>query len=182
MAPFLTIYTPTYRRPRALARCVASVEGQARRNFEHIIYRDEVGEGIAGMFARLIENSVKFTGEYVYVLQDDDQLAGPDVTGQIEDFARANGNPPVIVARTHKGQLALPSQPGQRPSVGGIDLGNYIVRRDVFLEHMGGFATGRYVADCDFIQRVWDAGAAFTWCDCLLSTSHGWGHGRPEHA
>lgn len=182
MAPFLTIYTPTYRRPRALRRCLASVARQLRRNFEHIVYRDEIGEGIAGMFARLIENAANFAGEYVYVLQDDDWLTDPDVTGQLEDFARASGNPPVIIARTRKGPLALPSIEGQRPSVGEIDLGNYVVRRDVFMEHRQGFASGRYVADCDFIQRVWDAGVTFAWCDCLLSTSHGWRHGRPEHA
>ena len=45
---FLSVYTPTYKRPQALARCKASVAAQTIPT-EHVIIVDEIGIGIDGM-------------------------------------------------------------------------------------------------------------------------------------
>jgi len=42
---FLSVYTPTYKRPQALARCKASVAAQTIPT-EHVIIVDEIGIGI----------------------------------------------------------------------------------------------------------------------------------------
>jgi glycosyltransferase involved in cell wall biosynthesis len=180
MAVFLTLYTPTYRRPKALARCQASVAAQTARNFEHLVYHDEAGEGIAGMFQRVIASAPQFAGEYVYLLQDDDWLAGPDVTGALEAFAREHGNPPVIIMRSWKEGRWLPDRWEQPPAHGHIDLGNYAVRRDIFLAHRAGLGSGRYEADFEFIRRLWDAGLEFAWLDAEFSRSAGRSLGQPE--
>ena len=56
MAAFLTIYTPTYRRPLLLAECRASVAAQSDPDYQHLIIEDTVGVGVEGMFLAVRDN------------------------------------------------------------------------------------------------------------------------------
>jgi hypothetical protein len=52
--PFLTFYTPSYRRPHGLAKCLASVQMQTIvSEIEQIVIPDHVGLGVGGMFAQV---------------------------------------------------------------------------------------------------------------------------------
>lgn len=180
MARFLSIYTPTYKRPTLLAACIQSVNDQTiRGEIEHVIMVDEVGVGIAGMFAEIPNHLERLTGEYVYVLQDDDVLAGPDVVERLRAFVRVKRAPGVVIVRNRKRDSVYPTYWGERPRRNHIDLGNYVIRQDVFAQHVTDFGQ-RYDGDFDFIDAVWQAGWPFGWCDLLFAEALGTGLGRQE--
>jgi len=180
VAPFLSIYTPTYRRPTLLAACRQSVADQTiAGEIQHYVLVDDIGVGIAGMFAEIPRHVGELQGEYVYVLQDDDVLAGPEVVERLKRFVKEEGEPPVVMVRNRKRGMVLPTFWGEAPRPAHVDLGNYVLRRDVFRLHAGDF--GRcYEGDYYFILRVWEMGWRFTWLDLLFSKAMALGLGRPE--
>ena len=71
---FLSVYTPTFRRPTLLAQCRASVLSQTEP-VQHVIVHDDVGIGIDGDAPATSRTTPqKCTGEYVMVLSDDNVL------------------------------------------------------------------------------------------------------------
>ena len=180
MATFLSVYTPTFARPTLLATCRQSVEAQTARDaIQHLIVYDDVGIGIGGMFAEIQEHVGNLRGDYVYILQDDDVLAGPDVVERLRVFAIENNDPAVVIVRNQKRGMILPTHWMDRPRRNHIDLGSYVVRRDVLTAHAGDFAP-KYDGDFEYIDAVWRAGWRFTWCDLLFARALGTGLGRPE--
>lgn len=181
METFLSIYTPTYKRPGLLQRNVDSVCAQTISEvIQHYIVRDEVGIGIGGMFAAIEENARHLTGDYVYVLQDDDVLAGPDVVAKLRAFVEAERRPPVVMVRNIKRGQIYPTRWESQPALCAVDLGSYVVREDVFRAHAGDFGR-RYEGDFDFIDAVWKANWRFAWCNELFARAQALGLGRPEH-
>lgn len=184
---FLSIFTPTYRRPSFLKRCVESVCMQtlwsadpALSEIQHVIWEDRVGVGVAGMYRELANQAKRLTGEYVYILQDDDILAVDSVAERLKHFAYENSSPAVIICRNTKRGNTYPITWQQAPVLGFIDLGNFVVRRDVYMQHVGDFGK-EYSGDYPFIKRLWDAGYTFGWLDMLLAQAQALGLGRPEH-
>src|SRR5262245_6026283 len=134
--PFVTLLTPTYKRPKQLAACLASVGSQtAADRIEQIVIPDHVGIGIEGMFARVPLYREAVHGLYVSFLCDDDVLATPTVVEQLEQFASANGNPPLILVATNKGGNEWPFGEPWPPKLGLIDLNCFIVRADIWKAH-----------------------------------------------
>lgn len=176
---FLTLYTPTYKRPRLLERCVESVCVQTCKDFEQIIVRDEVGIGIAGMFREIGEHLREMHGKYVYILQDDDVLSDPEAVGELKAFAVENKYPQVIMVRNVKRGRLLPTYWKQAPQLGHVDLGSYVVRKDIFVKNVYRFGP-RYEGDFDFISELWNQGYGFAWHDRLFATAQALGLGRPE--
>lgn len=174
---FLTLYTPTYQRPQGLARCVASVQAQTDQDIEHLIIRDEVGLGVAGMFADIPNHPV--SGEYVYFLSDDDYLADPGVVAGLRQALRQQGDPDVLMCRSTIGQHIFPSAQcwGHVPLLGHVTLSNWIVRRAVWEAVPYG---EHYEGDFSFIRACWDRGLRFAWWDRFICHADGWGQGRPE--
>lgn len=181
VTPFLTFVTPTYRRPAALAACLASVGSQtAADRLEHLVLPDHVGVGIGAMYARLVRVAPAVCGRYVHILADDDVLAGPTVVAELEQRARDAGDPPVLLVTVAKGGAILPYDAGA-PVCGQIDLGCLVVRRDVWQAHVDDYGQ-RYEGDFDFAAAVWADGYRFHDCTDLLFMTGAVSHGRPEVA
>lgn len=178
MAAFLTIYTPTYRRPRFLAACKESVAAQSDRDYQHLVIVDEVGIGVAGMFAAIPGNVPLIEGEYVYILQDDDVITDRDFVRDLKRFAWEHNDPPVVIVKNRKFGVQ-PRKWEQAPQLGHIDLGSYVIRADVFAENAHRFGR-RYEGDYDFIRALWDMGYPFAWWDRLVAEAQQVGMGRPE--
>lgn len=179
--PFLSIYTPTFRRPRQLAACLASVGRQtAADDVEQIVVPDHVGHGLeAALYGRLPWYAPVLRGRYVTLIADDDVLAGETVVEQVRAFAAAQHDPDVIVTRVVKNGLSLPAcDPCGPPECGAIDLGSYLVRGDVWQQHVSDY---RQVYEGDYwhVKAMHDAGRRFAFCDVLWLTG-GASHGRPE--
>jgi hypothetical protein len=167
--PFLTFYTPSYRRPHGLAKCLASVQMQTIvSEIEQIVIPDHVGLGVGGMFAQVSRYASAVHGDYVYLLCDDDVLASPDVVEMVRRFAQLQGLPPVILVDAKKGGATWPVGEPWPPRCGAIDLGCIITRRDVWQAHAKDYGA-RYEGDYDFMQAVSQAGYPAVYCPVLFS-------------
>lgn len=168
MAKLLTFYTPTYKRPMALAKCMASVQQQsAVAEVEHLIIPDYVGLGVDGMYASVPQYRDAVHGQYVHLLADDDVLASPHVVAQLKLRAEGEGLPPVLIVSATKGHLTLPLDNAGPPVCGRIDLGCLVVRRDVWQRHVGDYGL-RYEGDYDFAKSLWGAGHQFVYAPDIL--------------
>jgi GT2 family glycosyltransferase len=169
-APFMTFYTPTYRRPQALAACLASVQAQtAVASIEHIVIPDHVGLGVGGMYQRVPFYANAVHGKYVHVLADDDILVSPTVVEEVLACAVRNEDPEVIIVKSKKGNSVYPTKAHWPPAMGYIDLGCIITRRDVWRRHVQAYGhPGRYEGDFDFADAVWQAGHKAVFCDLLF--------------
>lgn len=183
-APFLSIWTPTFRRPKQLAACLASVGRQTvndRECIQHLVLPDHVGHGVSGgLYMRLPRYAdVLAQAEYVYFLADDDILAADDVVQLVQSFAVKKQFPDVILVKVHKGSLLLPlDPPGVPPVCGRIDLGSYIVRSDVWRKHVSDYGD-RYEGDYDFALALHAHGYRHEYCDLLFAIGAA-SNGRPE--
>ncbi len=167
MSPFLTFYTPTYKRPMALGRCLASVARQSDvQTLEQIVIVDHLGIGIDGMYTRVPDYADAVHGSYVHVLADDDELASPDVVAYVRAFAEAHGMPAVILVDVQKGPLML-TAPSWPPVMGQIDLGSMIVRADVWKAHAHEWGH-RYEGDFDFAAALHRSGREAVYCPVLF--------------
>jgi hypothetical protein len=181
VAPFLTLYTPTFRRPQALAKCLESVGTQtAVADLEHLVIPDHVGYGLVnGLYGRLPWYAPAVRGRYVALLCDDDILASDTVVEIVRTFADTRHNPEVIIARVVKGPTALPAcDPLAEPVCGQVDLASYIVRGDIWQQHVNDYGL-RYEGDFDHALALYRAGYAHAFCDVLWVVG-GQSHGRPE--
>lgn len=165
MKPFLTVYTPTFRRPFFLELCKASVAQQWRT--EHVIVEDHVGLGIDGMYGDIRNHVDKVHGEYVLVLSDDNVLVDPVFAAELETYVRVQQWPDVVV---FKGRIDTTTQPAAwccEPIETMIDLSCFAVRREVWVAYAESWGR-RYEGDFDFIHRLWADGCVFAWWDRLV--------------
>lgn len=152
-----------------MERCKASVSGQSLANeIVHIIVEDTVGVGIGGMFEEFGRRVGELQGQYIYILQDDDILAGNEAAARVQRFAKAEGWPEVIICRNLKRGCIYPTYWNAEPRLMHIDLGNYVVRADVMRENAWRFGK-RYEGDFDFIHALWEQGQRFAWLEMLIS-------------
>jgi len=182
MQTILSIYTPTFRRPRLLEKCIESVQLQTvAQQIQHYIWPDQIGVGIAGMFKQIPSQAQHLVGEYIYILQDDDVLADVWVIEKLFEFIQDNDHPDVVICRNVKREMILPTRKcwGRAPLEGHIDLGSYVVSRKVFNRHCTDFGA-RYAGDFDFIDAVYKLDWHFTWLDMILARAQALGLGRPE--
>lgn len=170
MTPFLSIYTPTHGRPKGLAALMQSVGAQTiAAEIQHVIAADYAGVGIVeALYGWIDRYAESLVGEYVTLLADDDVLASPDSVAYVKAFAEAQGKPDVIVVEVVKGGLALPLCDLNPPVMGRCDLGNFIVRRDVWLAHVHDYGQ-RYEGDFDHAYAMWGAGRRFAYCPLLFA-------------
>jgi len=180
--PFITLYTPTFRRPKGLAACLESVGRQTiASEIEHIVIPDHVGLGIGGMYAKVHDYADAVHGRYVHFLADDDVLADPTVVEQVKAFADVNGSPAVVIVNVIKGHHGmLPVGDPWPPRLGAIDLGCIITRADVWKVHAKDYGT-RYEGDFDHAQALFNAGHQAAVCDVLFLCG-AVSHGRAEAA
>lgn len=179
MQPFLSFYTPTYKRPQQLARCLASVASQTLvHEIEHVVIPDHVGLGIGGMYQRVPDYKDAIHGQYVHFLADDDVLASPQVVEIVKQAAEQNSNPPMLLVRVIKGGLCLPIGQPWPPVETQIDLGCFITRSDVWKAHAHCYGN-RYEGDADYAKAVAASGHGAVFVDVLFLVG-GVNRGAPE--
>src|ERR1041385_6151052 len=96
--PFLSVVTPTHRRPTLLARCRASVDAQTLP-CEHVVIPDDAGIGIDGVYAAMPTHAHEASGCYVMVLSDDNILIAPTFAQELRREAERADWPDAIVFR-----------------------------------------------------------------------------------
>ena len=76
-SPFLSIVTRCFKRPSLLERNKESVYNQLDQDWEHIFIVDDIGMGMEAANKALALNKHLISGEYVFILDDDDILVLP---------------------------------------------------------------------------------------------------------
>jgi len=169
VTPFLTLYTPYFKRPHGLLRNFASVQGQTiAAEIEQLVIPDHVGIGIAGMYARVPLYVDAVHGQYVAFLCDDDILAGPDVVDRLKAAAESEGFPPVLLVQTCKGGHVWPAGAWWPPRLAQIDLNCLIVRADIWKAHASDYGHS-YEGDFAFAEALYKAGHYTAPVDLLFS-------------
>lgn len=179
--PILTFYTPTYMRPQALARCMASVTKQTRADrVEQLVLPDHAGYGLAGgLFGRIPWYASACRGDYVNIMADDDELADERVVEQFEKFVDEMHRPAVVIALVEKNGRRLPDcSPAEAPLLARVDMSSYILRRDIWLKHAADYGL-RYEGDWDHASKLWEAGYRHEFFDRLFLRGAA-SNGRPE--
>lgn len=168
ITPFISFYTPSYKRPQQLARCLASVSAQTMASeIEQIVIPDHVGIGIDGMYRQLPIYAPTLRGRYVHFLADDDVLSSPAAVEALEDFAMARDCPPVIICKVEKGGSVYPCPLEGQPVMGAIDLGCVITRNDIWQQHVYDYQPC-YEGDFWHVDALWRAGYPFAFWDYLF--------------
>lgn len=180
-APFLTLWTTSYMRPQALARNMESVATQTVvKQIEQLVFPDHVGYGWDAMYGRVQWYAPAVRGKYVAWLNDDDALPKRDVVERLITVAKTQQEPDVIVVRVKKGPVEFPKESAGWPPVHGkVDLGSYVLRRDVFLAHLKDYGH-RYEGDYDHVSAVYLAGRRAVIATDLLFAEGPASGGRPE--
>jgi hypothetical protein len=178
--PFLTLWTTSYMRPQALARNMESVAKQtAVEHVEQLVFPDHVGYGWDAMYERVKWYASAARGNYVAWLNDDDALAGVNAVANLMKMARQAGDPEVLVVRVKKGTTEFPRDgSGWPPAHALVDLGSYVVRRDIWLQHLNDYGH-RYEGDYDHAAAMYLAGRKAFKTDLLFAEGAA-GGGRPE--
>lgn len=165
---FLQVITRTFgARPTLLARNRASLAALDDSDWEQSLVVDTVGRGVAWANTNLA--TVKATGEYVWVLDDDDVCANPALIGTL----KAHRGAPVIVCRaTHARFGVLPHDAhwGGPPVPADFGWSNLFVRSDVWEAHRQFLAQcDVYEADYLFAAHLWAEAAPWQWCDVVAA-------------
>lgn len=175
--PYLTCYTPTYKRPKLLQRCKQSVFRQ-RTNVEHVIIEDDIGLGW-GVYTDIRNHANKCHGKYVTILSDDNELVGDDVVRLLWKFVQDTNYPPVVIWQGIINGTVCPWQKPGRPRLGYINLGNGVIRNDVWqltadawLQSVSG--------DFFYFDSLWERGYRFEWMKSVMWRANAVMEGQPE--
>jgi hypothetical protein len=179
-APFISFYTPTYRRPSRLAKCMASVGRQTlAHEVEQLVVPDHAGYGVVGgLYGRLPWYAETLRGQYVHILCDDDELVSETVVANVKAFVERKQSPEVVIVKAIKGAFELPTCVGRQPEPSETDLSCYILRRDVWIRHYRDYGA-RYEGDYDHAMVLWKTGYRHEFLD-MFFVEGGTSSGRPE--
>lgn len=180
MQTFLTVYTPTYKRPTLLERCKQSVAVQ-ELPCQHVIVEDTVGLGVGGMY-RDIQNHVhEVNGDYVLVLSDDNCLMDIDVSLDLLNFVESHDWPDVVVWRGKINNIIYPTVHcwQKRPIECHIDLSCFVVKKQHWVDNADDWPDS-YEGDYHFINKQFERGLRFEWFDRLSYFAMQVSRGAPE--
>lgn len=163
---FLQVITRTFgARPKALARNQEAMRAQTDPDFDHTIVVDPNPRGPVMADRNLA--AFEATGDYVWVLDDDDLCTRPTLVAELKAIAERE-YPDVIMVRAYHGLWGtLPRDENwQRPPVkGNVGWSCYIVRGQVWNAHRE-FIPVMAGADYYLLEHLWNApGLRWYWHD-----------------
>lgn len=156
-------------RPGLLRRNQASLAQLIGGNWMQTILVDDEGRGVAWANSQL--RTFEPTGDYVWLLDDDDECVLPTFAvdfGLIADTFR----PGVVVVTMDHGQPlgVLPNRTrfGTDLREGEIGCSGFVTRRDVWMQYRHAWGD-RYAGDYDFWHALQSAGVHMYWWGVLAS-------------
>jgi hypothetical protein len=164
----LEIITRCYKRPAMLAANQAALAQQTDHGWTQTLLVDDVGIGVAAANASLA--SVQPAGDYVWVLDDDDLCISNTLVADLRAVV-AEHNPDLVFVRfDHYWLGVLPSVDNWRnmPICGGIGGSGVIARADLWLRSCGGWASGRYESDYDYVLQAYNRAGNVYWHDAIV--------------
>ena len=153
-----------------LLRNRLSLESQSDRDYEQTLLIDTERRGVAWAVGNL--STVEATGEYVWILDDDDECVMSDFVAGLKKIVESHTSPDIVIVRMDHGEPlgVLPANGdwGCEPRHGGIGTSAFIVRRDIwnlYRSHWQACYHGDYL----FVRHLWDCDLNFVFWDIVAS-------------
>lgn len=175
-----------------LAVNVASLRAQTDGDWLQTFLVDDVGRGINWSHENMAVNAPNLTGEYIWILDDDDMCICRTLVADLKRIA-AEHDPDVIMLRMDHGTRVLPDDAtwGDAPVCGRIGCSAYVVRREVWQAHAGAMVPGWYGSDFSLINSIfgnnpalglapWIQQPRVYWHDCIASRIQVQSFGKAE--
>ena len=177
----IEVLTRCYKRPHMLRINQASVDAQTNPDWQQTLLADEVGRGIGWSHRRLAAYAPHLEGDYIWVLDDDDECVRPTLFAEIRRLV-ATHDPDLILVRMDHGPLGiLPSDEywGKPPFEGQIGTSAAFVRRGLWQQCADSWSD-RYAGDFDFLAAVFAQTTRVFWHDVIASRVQRISRGMPE--
>jgi hypothetical protein len=183
--PFLSVITRRHgdRRPEGFKRNQIAMNN-LKGSWEQILIKDKVGKGLYYANMSFMLASPFITGEYVYMIDDDDFINNQKMIPILQDIAERH-NPDVIVFRmTIKNGAFNNHYPSpqcwkeKRPIQAHIGGSCFVVKRELWKQHIHHFGKPRF-GDYFFLEALWRIVPKIKtyWCDVLMAETGG----KPSH-
>lgn len=169
---FLTVLTRHMAgREKLLRKNQESLLLQTDPDYEQIIIHDHFGLGIdvPNLLLPKVQKLLEIRGRYVLILDDDDTLSKPEA---IEILKREeSGEDLILFGADHGAHGILPSdkcRKADRPLYGEIGSCDFILRRELWLEHSKVFGP-EYMSDFVFLDSIWQSSPTRKWLPDVLA-------------
>lgn len=178
---FLEVITRTYQRPYMLSKNQASLEMQTDNDWIQTIYPDYEGRGVAWANGQMFHIAQQLTGDYVWILDDDDMCILDNFVAELKNIA-AQDKPDVIMIRMDHGERGVLPPPGDEfPRMGAIGCSAYVVKRNIWERHAYQWQSAHYGSDYDFIHSIFrDEAVKVYWYNVIASKVQRISLGEPE--
>ena len=167
--PFMSILTRHHPgRSNVLRRCIDSVNKQTDKDFEHIIFYDDKLEGIPSANLIFSDRKEFVTGDYVFILDDDDFLRADDFISDMRHLVENCGAPALIITRVLMENIVYPriSVWGTNfISPGTIGSSCVVVSNHLWHNNIGNFKTSDTPGDFNFINSLFLENPTIEWRD-----------------
>jgi glycosyltransferase involved in cell wall biosynthesis len=179
---FLDVIVRTFgKRPAMLERNLASLAALEDSDWRRVLVVDDQARGVAWAVGNLA--TVQISGEYSWVLDDDDLCCRPSFLGELRTIAATENWPDVIMVRAfHERFGLLPDNTHwqERPVCGQVGTSCYIVRGEVWNAHRAAWQA-RYEGDYLWIDYLWQQpGLRWYWHDVTAAWYPQQSQGAPE--
>ena len=177
--PFMSFITRCYKRPKKLEQCIASINNQTDKDFEHIFIEDDVGMGLEWANKQLYEHRKRVKGEYVYICDDDDQVSDRNFVATIKKIVKESA-PDVIITKMLREGKEFPTSNvwNKDPIKKEIGTGCICVTNEVFQKHIETFGKPRF-GDYYYIKDIFEGEYKTYWLDKIVMVGMK-GHGKSE--
>lgn len=167
--PFMSFVTRCCNRVQPLERCIKSVNKQTSQDFEHIFLVDDTGKGYAYANAQFFRHKEKVTGDFVFLLDDDDYLIEPNFIKYIKDIV-IRSSPDVIMVKMQTEAHIFPMKNvwKKKPISGSIGTSCFVVSNKVYQRHIKAFAQS-CGGDYHFIKEVFNHNYKIYWFNKIVA-------------
>jgi len=163
-----------------LQRNIASLCAQTDEDWEQTLLVDTEGRGVPAAQRALAAHAPYLQGDYVWVLDDDDECIRPELVAELKAIAKAH-SPNVIMLRMDHGERGVLPNVGWhgKPEQGDIGCSAFVV--DCVTWWACSTAWGeQYDGDFEFISEVLSTDPDIYWHDVIASRCQRISHGEPE--
>lgn len=183
--PSLSVITRRHgdRRPEGFKRNQGAMN-KLSGTWEQIFIKDKTGKGLHYANMSFMLASPFISGEYVYMIDDDDFINNPNMIPILKDISEKH-NPDVIVFRmTIKNGAFNNHYPSpkcwreKKPLQAHIGGSCFVVKRDLWKQNIHHFGKPRF-GDYFFLEALWRITPRIKsyWCDVLMAETGG----KPSH-
>lgn len=180
--PFLTIVTRAFRRPKALAYNVSTIDWQTDQDLEHLIIVDHKGVGIYAADKSLHAHRHHVHGRFVYILDDDDYLVEPTFVEGLKKVVALH-NPQIIMVKVKFPNGILPDPWEDTPRLCYVGSPNFVVEGGIWKAYIKAFSRngseGR-AGDYRFIETLFKKHYRVYWWDRIIAEVPRVGRGQAE--